>query len=164
MDGPARVIVNEDGTSVADVNSNNALKVSPSPPVPPTGTTEFALAQDEAELSVSTTPKETLSSIIANGVTLKVQMLCAGAAGDPSERGSKVEFYWREGSPATDHLIDRIYIVGQTLCFNLPDSSITRDGTSMVGNGTNTRFVIKRERISNSSQEIDAVARGYLET
>lgn len=147
------------------VNAEGKLCVQTSPPTPPAGTTEFVLAGDDP-LTVGPSPNfyETVSSVIANGVTLKLQFIAAGAEGDPSERGSKLEIYWREGTGPTDHLIERLYITGATVFEELPDVSKTRDDTSMVGNGTNTYLVIRRERLSNSGQEIDSVVRGYLES
>jgi len=150
----ARLILTEaDGT----------VMVAARPPKAPPGTTEFVLSQSEANLVVGPSPvyHETESSVIANGDNLYLQTVIGGAAGDPSEKGSKVEVYWREGAGPTDHLISRIYLMGQTVIETLPDVNKTRYGPAMTGNGTNTKLVVRRERISTSAQEIDAEVRGY---
>jgi len=141
------------------------LKVAAQPPSPPPGTTPFVLAGD-TPLSVGPVPnyQEAVSAVISNGTKLYLQTVAAGAAGDPSENGSKVEVYWREGSPAVNHLITRMYLTGQTVNLVLPDAHTARDGTEMTGNGSNTYLVIRRERLSTAAQEIDAEVRGYTET
>jgi hypothetical protein len=139
------------------------LKVAAQPPTPPPGTTEFVLAQDEAELDVGPVPAfhETVSAAIANGEDLYLQSVSGGAAGDPSEKGSKVEVYWREGAGPTDHLIARIYLLGQTVVQTLPDVNKARDGTQLTGDGSTTKLVLRRERLSTSAAEIDGEVRGY---
>ncbi|MHA2429055.1 MAG: hypothetical protein ACXADB_13630, partial [Candidatus Hermodarchaeia archaeon] len=139
--------------------------VATKPPSAPPGTTEFVLAQDDANLEVGPSPiyHETESSVIGSGDDLFLQTIAAGAAGDPSERGSKVEIYWREGSTPTDHLVERIYLMGSTVLITLPNTHYTRDETQMTGNGTNTKLVIRRERLSTAAQEIDTVVRGYTQ-
>jgi hypothetical protein len=164
-DGPAAVIVNEDGTNIADVETDGSIKVATRPPQPPTGTTEFVLAQDEAELEVGPTPSylETVSDPITNTHNLYLQIITAGAAGDPSEKGSKVEIYWREGAGPTDHLITRLYLGGASVQVVLPNTNKARDDTQMTGDGSTTKLVIRRERLSTSAQEIDCEVRGYTE-
>lgn len=142
------------------------LKVAAQPPSPPPGTTEFVLAQDDAELEVGPNPSyhETVSAAIPDGANLYLQAFTAGAAGDPSEKGSKVELYWREGATPTDHLIARIYLSGQTVVQTLPDVNKARDGTQMTGDaGGTTKLVLRRERLSTSAQEIDGEVRGYTQ-
>lgn len=146
-------------------DGDGALKVVTQPPEPPPGTTEFVLAISEAALTIGggDSPAETVSATIGNGVDLYLQQFVAGAAGDPSEKGSKVELYWREGAGPTDHLIERMYVAGQSVALTLPDANKARDGTAMTGNGTNTKLVISRSRLSNADQEVDAIVRGYTE-
>lgn len=155
--GLARFILCED---------DGKVRVASQPPSPPPGTTEFVLAQPEANLEVGPFPRfhETVSAAVGNNVELYLQSFTAGAAGDPSEKGSKVEIYWREGAGPTDHLISRIYLSGQTVVQTLPDVHKARDGTAMIGDGTTTKLVLRRERISWSAQEIDGEIRGYLVT
>lgn len=154
-----------DGKShVAEVSDIGRVSVTAFPISAPPGTTPFVVAAD-TPLEVGPNPlfHETLGSVVAASTDLHVQFIAAGAAGDPSERGSKVEVYWREGATPTDHLVERIYISGATVGLTLPDTNQARDGTPMTGNGSNTRLVVRRERMSNSAQEIDAVVRGYTE-
>lgn len=147
------------------VEASGKLQVAAQPPQPPAGTTEFVLANSEAVLEIGggDSPAETESAVIGNGVNLYIQQLVAGAAGDPSEKGSKVELYWREGAGPTDHLIDRVYVAGQTVVETLPDAHKARDGTVLTGNGTNTKLVLSRIRLSNADQEVDAIVRGYTD-
>jgi hypothetical protein len=140
------------------------LKVAAQPPTAPPGTTEFVLAQPEAELEVGPVPTfhETVSAAIPDGENLYLQTFVVGASGDPSEKGSKVEIYWREGATPTDHLISRIYLQGQTVVQTLSDVNKARDGTTLTGDaGGTTKLVIRRERLSTSAAEIDAEVRGY---
>jgi hypothetical protein len=149
----SRVVLTEvDGT----------IRVASQPPSAPPGTTEFVLAGDTPlEVGPNPTFQESESAAIENGVNLFLQSLAAGASGDPSEKGSKVEIYWREGGGPTDHLISRVYLSGQTVYIILPNVNQARDTTAMTGDGTTTKLVIRRERMSTSAQEIDAEVRGY---
>lgn len=98
---------------------------------------------------------------IPNGEKLVLQQMIAGCQGDPSADGSKVEVYYWNGS--TETLVDRIYVTGQTQFGNYPDTDTARDGTQLDGMPTAGEGTIRiyRSRLSNSSQEIDAVLRGY---
>lgn len=147
------------------VEDDGTLRVASQPPSPPPGTTEFVLSQDDANLVVGPSPSfhETESAVIGAGVNLYLQTFTAGAAGDPSEKGSKVELYWREGAGPTDHLIARIYLSGQSVVQIFPDVNKTRDDTAMTGDNSTTKLVIRRERLSTSGQEIDAEVRGYTQ-
>lgn len=141
------------------------LRVASQPPQPPPGTTEFVLAIDEAELEIRSPPTyhEEESGIITNGAELYLQLFTAGAAGDPSERGSRVDILWREGATPTDHVIERVYVAGQSMTITLPNVHKSRDGTTLTGDGSTTKLVIRRYRLSRSRQEVDAVVRGYTE-
>ena len=145
--------------------ADGTLRTASQPPSAPPGTTEFVLAIDEADLEIGAPPTyhEEESSVIGSGVELYLQLFVAGAAGDPSERGSRVDILWREGAGPTDHVIERAYVSGQSVTTILPDVNKARDGTTLSGNGTNTKLVIRRYRLSNSDQEVDAIVRGYTE-
>jgi hypothetical protein len=101
----------------------------------------------------------TTEYVIANGKTFFIQQIIAGAEADPSEKGSKIEVAYFDGT--TEHLVDRVYVTGFTQFGIYPDTSKTRDGTTMTGNGTTKVIRVKRQRMSTSGQEIDAVVRGY---
>jgi hypothetical protein len=147
---------------------DGALIVAAKPPTAPPGTTEFVMAVNEAELSVGSggdvaSPHTTESAIIGNTVNLFLQSVNVGTEGDPSEAGAKVEIYWREGAGPTDHLIERIFVAGDTKQITLPNINKARDGTAMTGNGTNTKLAITRTRLSASAQEVDFEIRGFTE-
>jgi hypothetical protein len=146
-------------------DGDGVLKVANQPPKPPPGTNEFVLAIAEGTLAIDAPPAywETESAVIGNGLNLYLQLVTAGAAGDPSERGSRVDLLWREGAGPTDHVIERIYISGQSVTITLPEVNKARDGTTLTGNGTNTKLVIRRYRLSNAEAEVDAIVRGYTE-
>jgi hypothetical protein len=151
------------------VEDDGRLVVAASPPTPPPGTTEFVLAVNESELDVGSggdvsSPHDTDSSTIGSGVTLYIQTIEAGTEGDPSEGGSKVEIYWVEGAGATEHIVDRVYSVGDTLNISLPSITTARDGTVMTGNGTNTFLRVRRTRLSGTAKEVDFAIRGYTES
>jgi len=150
------------------VEDTGKLVVASTPPAPPAGTTEFVLAVDESQLNVGaggdvSSPHTTLGSVIASGVTLALQLITVGSEGDPSESGSKVEVYWREGVGPTDHLVERLYVTGETVTLSVPSITKARDGTIMTGNGVNTRLVAVRTRQSTAAEEVDFVIRGYTE-
>jgi len=155
-----------DGKSYfAEVSELGRVSVTTYPITAPPGTTPFVVAADTPiEVGPNPVYRETLGAVVAANTDLHVQFLAAGAAGDPSEKGSKVELYWREGAGPTDHLVERIYVSGATVSLSLPNTNLARDGTAMTGNGANTRLVVRRERLAVSAQEIDAVVRGYTES
>jgi hypothetical protein len=130
------------------------------PPPPPGGTKVQISADNPLEISQATSPYLTEWEI-PNGQTLFIQQALAGCQGDPSADGSKAEIYYWDGT--TEHLVDRIYVVGQTQFGNYPDTDEARDGTALVGMPTAGEGTIRiyRSRLSNSSQEIDAVLRGF---
>jgi len=146
-------------------DSEGNLRVASQPPQPPAGTTEFVLAVPDGSLEISAPPDyhETESSVIGSSVDLYLQSFTAGAGGDPSERGSRIDILWREGAGPTDHVVERVYISGQSVTITLPDVHKARDGQALTGDGTTTKLVIRRYRLSNADQEVDAVVRGYTE-
>jgi hypothetical protein len=127
------------------------------PPKPPDGATNVTV-DASSPLVIGPNPDfHDTDHVIATGDTLYLQYIAAGAQGDPSEAGSKIEVIFNDG---TDHIVERIYFTSQTVYVLLDDVCEARDGTVMVGNGTNY-LRVHRERMSNSGQEIDAVVRGY---
>jgi hypothetical protein len=136
------------------ISGKVSLQVSP----PPEGGTKITyFADNPLAVSQAISPHDT-SFVIPSGTLLVIQQIIAGCQGDSSADGSKTEVIFDDG---TEHLIDRIYIMGTTQFGNYPDTSEARDGTVLSGNGTNT-IVLRRTRLSNSSQEVDLVVRGYL--
>lgn len=133
-------------------------KVSVHLPPPPEGTTPVTVAAD-TPLDVNGT--EVTSYTISDGKIFNVQQVVAGAEGDPTEKGSKIEIYYYNGT--IELLFDRIYISGFTASVPYPDVSESRSGVEMVGDGSTKEIRIKRIRLSGSTQEVDTVIRGYEE-
>lgn len=145
---------------------DGALVTANKPPSAPPGTTDYQAVVDEAELEVGTggdvaSPHTTLGPIVPNGETLTLQSVEVGTEGDSSENGSVVEVYWREGVGPTDHLVGRYYVMGETVQVVLPDVESARDGTVFTGDGSTTRIIVVRRRLSVAALEIDFVIRGY---
>jgi hypothetical protein len=145
-------------------DGEGVLKVSAQPPLPPPGTNPYQVYVPDADLSISAPPSyhDTEGAIVGDGDHVKLQVFTAGAAGDPNERGSRIDVLWREGAGPTDHIIERMYVGGQTVTVVLPDVHDSRDGTDMIGDGSTTKIVIRRWRLSNAASEVDAIVRGYL--
>ncbi len=147
---------------------DGTLVTSNKPPSAPPGTTAYQSSVDEAELNVGSggdvaSPHTTLGPIVGNGETLTLQSVEVGTEGDSSENGSVIEVYWREGGGPTDHLVGRYFVMGETVQVILPDVSEARDGTAFTGDGSTTRIVTVRRRLSVAALEIDFVVRGYTE-
>lgn len=125
---------------------------------PPASGQEVSIFAD-TPLSVNNriSPHDT-TYIIPNNKTLVIQRIVAGCQGDSSEDGSKVEIIFNDG---TEHLINRVFINGATQFNSFLDTKKAIDGTSFVGNGTNS-IIIRRIRLSNGEQEIDCALRGYV--
>jgi len=154
------------GTNVSMVEDSNVPdlyrvavtgKVSIQIVATPVGGTNIQVVADTPlGIKKQTSPHDTVY-VIPNEKKLYVTQIVVGCQGDPSVDGSKCELIFNDGS---DHLLERVYVMGLTT-FNYPNVCTTRDGTEMIGNGTNT-FIVRRIRLSVAEQEIDAVARGYI--
>lgn len=131
-------------------------KVTISSPVAPPNTTEVVVSADDP-LEVATT-SDTLYTI-TSGTVLHIQQLVAGAAGDPNEKGSKVEVYY--SSSTGEHLVERVYVIGETQFGSYPDTSTARDGTPLSGSGAGEALIIRRSKLGGTAREIDAVMRGF---
>lgn len=144
------------------VDGSKNLKVAQTLPTPPSGATSVIIAQDENELSLSggASPHDT-EYTIPDGETFYLLVLSAGAAGDPSENGSRVDVLYHDGTD--EHIVARIYVSGQTVYEAFPDGAKARDGTTMVGDGSTKKIILRRIRLSGASQEVDAEIRGYVE-
>jgi hypothetical protein len=129
-------------------------KVSVQIPPPPPGATAVSVAAD-TPLDVFTS--EDTDYVITTSKTFHIQQIIVGAEGDPGEKGSKIEVFFDDGA---EHLVDRIYVQGTSLFGNYPDTSQSRDGTAITGNGTN-KIIIRRSRLGGAALEIDSVIRGY---
>jgi len=141
---------NQVGLHRLAITGNVAVVVQP----PPTGGSLVTIPADNP-LTVSGTHDTEYT--ITSGKSFYIQQLICGAEGDPTEKGSKIEVLFNNG---TEHPISRVYITGFSEYFQFPDVNEARDGTSLTGNGTN-KIVVRRIRLSGTSQEIDAVVRGY---
>lgn len=162
----ARILYNQDGSAPLGTTLDGAddiLKVSakirPGLPTPPSGATLVQISADNP-LEVGPNPSyHNTDTDLPAGKTLYIQQVVAGSQGDPTEAGSKVEVIYHDGT--TDHLVQRIYVAGATVFVPFDDLSIARDETVMEG-GSGKYIRISRIRMSQSSQEIDAVLTGYL--
>lgn len=135
--------------------------VVPYPPACPPGATEINLyADNPLELSNATSPHNT-ERVIADGKTFKLQRVIIGAGHDPSEKGSEVELIYYDGS--TEHVVTRYFVDNTTYVIQYADSTKSRDGTSMVGNGSTKKFIVRRTRLSSAAQLVDVHVQGYEE-
>ena len=125
------------------------------PSAPPSTTAVTINASSPLALSSDHTTTHT----ITNGKTFHFQQVETGSEGDTSEKGSVVEVSYFDG--AIEHLLARVYLNGFTVFVPFNDVSVARDGTAMTGDGSTKTIRVKRRRLSGSSQEVDAVVRGY---
>jgi lipopolysaccharide export system protein LptA len=131
-------------------------KVTISSPEAPPNTTEVVIsADDPLEVSISDDTTYTITS----GSVLHIQQLVAGAAGDPNEKGSKVEVLY--SSSIGEHLVERVYVIGETQFGSYPDTSTARDGTPLSGSGASELIIFRRSKLGGTAREIDAVLRGF---
>jgi hypothetical protein len=128
-------------------------KVQVTPPVAPPTATPVTI---DASIPLDVGSHDTTYTI-TSGKTFVIQQIVAGAEGDPTEKGSKIEVYFDDG---TERLIERIYITGFTQYGVYPDTQTSRDGTILAGNGSN-ELVVRRQKLGGSNKEIDVVIRGY---
>lgn len=142
----------EDGRNRVEVSGKFTL----TPPEPPAATTPVTIDGGNP-LDLSGTDTE--DWIIPNGETFTFTQLIAGAEGDPTEKGSKVEVRYVDSS-SVEHLISRVYITGFTTEI-YPQTSQARDGTALTGDGVTTAIRIYREHFGGGTRELDAVVRGY---
>lgn len=136
-------------------------KITSAPPPLPASATPVLLIADNP-LTISGTIDST-SFVIPTGETFHLTQFVAGAAGDPTERGSAAELIFSPDGGTTEKIIQRIYVSGFTTTANFEPQNTSRDGTVMLGDGTATVF-LRRRRLSGSSQEVDAVVQGYVLT
>ena len=166
-DSPAAVLVDGDGNLVNVTEDDGVLRlailgkvvIAPSP-IPDTATAVTIAA--DTPLVVGAQPSiHSTEYIIPDGEAFTLQQLTAGAEGDPTEKGSKVEVYYFDGT--VDHLIERVYVSGFSLSTSYPDVELARDGTPMVGDGSTKKIRIDRIRMSGTAQELDSVVRGFVQ-
>lgn len=131
-------------------------KVAISIPPPPPGGTSVTIAADNP----LETGDHTVTYVIPNEKIFHIQQIVVGAAGDPTEKGSKVTITYNNG---TEHVVERIYVSGFTNFGSYPDTGIARDGTILAGNGSTFTLTVNRLKISGTNREIDAVVRGYVQ-
>jgi hypothetical protein len=60
----------------------------------------------------------------------------------------------------TNKIVDRYFISSSSVPY-YPDTSTTRDGTAMVGDGATKKIILRRTRLAGGSARIDAVIRGF---
>jgi hypothetical protein len=150
-DGTKDVTVVTDGT-VERLAMDGKVQVIVNPPVPAGGTAVKVV--NDTPLSMTGT--NDASHTIGTGKTFTLVSVIVGSEGDSTEKGSKVEVYYDNG---TEHLITREYVSGFTVQVS-PNTDTTRDNVSMAGTGTET-IIVRRTRLSGGAQEIDAIVQGY---
>jgi hypothetical protein len=147
-------------TVTLDNNNRHRLAiegpVTLTPPESPPASTPIRIAITSATPDLATT--DDTVHVIANGDTFTLTYFITGSEGDGSERGSKVEVWFWDGT--TEHLVARSYVTGATAPPQAPNTSVARDGTSMVGDGT-AEIRVRRTRLSGQVQEVDFDVFGY---
>ena len=157
-------IIMEGGTVVSGVDSTGAVKqmavssqgainVTVVGSVPPDGVEGVSIYADSPLVVGS----HDTTYVIPNGEHFVLQQFTAGNE-DPT-KGAIVTILFDDG---TEHVIQRGYLAGFTVDFPLPNIAEARDGTILTGNGTNT-IIVRREKLSGTNIQIDAVVRGYSE-
>jgi len=119
--------------------------------VPPPATTPVLISAD-TPLSVGTNDTD---YVIPNGETFHLQQITAGNE-DPT-KGAVTLVVFDDGS---EHVVERVYTAGFTVQAGFSDIVVARDGTPLLGNGTN-KIVVRRVKYSGSNIDIDAEVRGY---
>jgi hypothetical protein len=122
----------------------------------PSGSTNVQIVSD-TPLAINTTSQTVY--VIAAGKTFTLTQIEAGAEGDPTENGSRVDVLYRDAA-AVEHLISRVYVLGFGQFLIFPNAAVARDGTPLVG-ATTEAIILRRTRLSGGFLEVDAVARGY---
>lgn len=148
--------------SVQDGEARRLLtsgKIVVTPPLPPTGATAVTIDASVPLYIPQPLWLET-TYVIPDGKTFYLQFAGVGAAGDPSEKGARVEIFYEVG--AVRHVLERYYVTGFTLTAAYDDVKEARDGTVMVGSGVDNKIVVRREQLSKAG-EVDAVVRGYIQ-
>lgn len=124
---------------------------------PPVGTDpKQVVADTPLNVTSGISPHDT-EYTITSGKTFTLQSITAGSEGDSTENGSRIDVIYQDGGG--EHLVAREYVSGFSNTIN-PDTDTTRDGTVMVGTGTE-KIIVRRVRLSGGTLEIDAVAKGF---
>lgn len=126
-----------------------AVSIVPQP-TPPGAVLVFISADNP--LSVNT---EDEVYTIPSGKTFYLQQIIVGNE-DPA-KGARVEVVYDDG---TERTVARTYTSGETVSVPIANQSTARDGTAMVGNGSNT-IIVRRTKLTGSNLEVDAIVRGY---
>jgi hypothetical protein len=145
--GVAVTITDDAGVNRLEISG----KVQTVGAIPPPATSPTQINAD-TPLVVGT---DDTTFVIPTGETFYLQSFTAGNE-DPT-KGAVTEVIYDDGS---EHLIERVYTNGQTIQIGFPDLSTARDGTVMVGTGTET-IIVRRVKYSGSNIAIDAEIRGY---
>jgi hypothetical protein len=134
--------------------------VVPYPPACPPGAAEINIYADSPlELANTNRPHDT-ERVIANDKTFKLQRVIVGAGHDPSEKGTEIELIYKD---ATEHVVARFFAENSTYVVQFGDLTKARDATSMAGNGSTFKFIVRRTRLSSSGQRVDVHVQGYEE-
>jgi hypothetical protein len=149
------VKLENDGTYSAQITG----RVVSVPAQPPPAKTRVVIVGDTPLAFGGNTSPEEDEFTIPNGETFTAVRLVAGSEGDSTEAGSRVDAVYIDALGG-EHIISRQYVAGFTVDVS-GETDLARDGTTMVGDGVNTKIVLRRYRLSNGSLEVDAVLVGY---
>lgn len=119
--------------------------------IPPPSTSPVQVSAD----TPLTVGSHDTSFLIPSGESFYLQSVTAGNE-DPT-KGAVTEVIYDDGA---EHIIERVYTSGQSIQIGFPDLSTARDGTALVGTGTET-IIVRRVKYSGSNIAIDSEIRGY---
>jgi hypothetical protein len=133
--------------------------VVPYPPSPHPGSTG-KYVQTSAPLTVneSNSPHDT-EYVITNGKTFYIQEIYIRAGHNPSEMETQVEFIYYDGS--AEHLFDLFFTGFPSDKQMYGDRGDALDETTMEGNGTTKKFIIRLTRLSSTEHKIYVRVEGY---
>lgn len=139
-------------------------KVTVSPPETPPAAVRVSIFTSDADLELNGAGSpDDQTYTITNGKTFTLQTVSGGAQGDPTESGSRIDVLYEDGGaspPGSEHLIARIYIVASTNGL-VPLRAVALDGTSLDGDGSTKKIILRRIRLSNGNQELFGLVVGH---
>lgn len=151
------LVVDSSGNEVSVINDAGVYRFSVTGKVQITGSSPPP-ATNPVQINASaplTVGSHDTTFTIPNGETFFLQEIVCGNE-DPT-KGAVILVIFNNG---TEHVIARVYTNGQTIQVGYSDVEAARDGTALVGNGTNT-IIVRRVKYSGSDIAIDAVVSGY---
>ena len=146
--GVAVTITDDAGVNRLEISG----KVQTVGAIPPPATTAVVISAD-TPLTVGSADT---AYLIPTGETFHLQQITCGNE-DPT-KGAVTTVIFDDGA---EHVIERVYTAGFTVQAGFADVVVARDGTPLLGNGTNT-IIVRRDKYSGTNIAIDAEVRGYV--